>query len=126
MNGEFLELYNNLSKDFAVFEAKQKERWKAHTDRAEERKDILDDELKEINVSLKELGKYFDKLPCDANGIKIQNLEDSITSLKNNDIKHLQDALKAIDNTLRRLLFSIIGGALLIIIGLGIKTLFNV
>ncbi len=110
MNGEFLELYNKLSKDFAVFEAKQKERWKSHTERAEERKESLDKELNDVNLGLKDLGVCIDKLPCGSNSIKMQALEDSIFAIKNNDLKHLQEDMKVITNRITILVFTVIGG----------------
>ena len=126
MNGEFLELYNKLSKDFAVFEASQKERWKSHNERAEDRKQNNDKGLHIINSNIVELSDSLDRLPCAANSSKMTSLEDSISVIKNNDLKHLQESVKIVTSRITVLVFTIIGTVAAAIIVLGVKVLLKV
>ena len=119
MNGEFKELYNKLSKDLAVLEAKQEERWKNHKEQATESRKRSASEFTKIDKILISLSKYFANLPCAVNAEKMENIEESLNALKNNDLRHLNMRINI-------LLFSVMGSVAAAVMIAAVRTLFKV
>lgn len=76
-------------------------------------------ELERLGDNSDSINKTLANLPCSANAISMQNIDDKVERIINNDLKHINQILS-------RLYFGVMGGVLLVILVFGVKFLFKV
>ena len=92
------------------------ERWDAHDKGAKERAKGYWEKFDELKEGLKEIFGRLNSLPCGANKISIDSVKNEVSSLKKNDLKHINIKINA-------LLFTVLGSVFIAVIIIAIRAL---
>ncbi len=109
--------------EFIKLKTRFSERWKAHEERSEDFKKLIQSTFDSINKNvnslcntIKGISNRVMQLPCDLHKQRYDTIEKDFKNIIENDIKH-------INNKLNALLFTVLGSVFVLVIIFGIQAL---